>query len=259
MEESLMAGDNKAVPEKSAKKKFSRRAFVVGSGTALAGGALTVVAPNTAEAKKQDSYARATHYLVYDSKNCAGCYGCMTACSLVHDGEVNFSLSRIQMHRAVLDEYPFDVQINVCRQCPTPLCVENCPTGAAHVSAENGNVRMINKEVCIGCKTCLKSCPFIPHRPVWNHLTKKATKCDLCAETPYFHKEGGPGKNQACVDACPASALKVVTELPDQTDISGYDRNLQPPRKAMPKFAMPKGAPKAKPEAKPEAKPNAGN
>lgn len=244
-----MAGDKITAPEKAEKKKFSRRDFVVGSGTVLAGGALAAVSPRAAEAaKKQDSYALSTHYLVYDSKNCAGCYGCMTACSLSHEGEVNFSLARIQMHRAVLNEYPFDIQINVCRQCPTPLCVENCPTGAAHISAENGNVRMIDKEVCIGCKTCMKSCPFIPHRPVWNHFTKKATKCDLCADTPYFNKQGGPGASQACVEACPSSALKVVTELPDQTDISGYDRDLQPPRKTMPKY-MPKGAPKGKPAA----------
>lgn len=243
-----MAGDKKTTPEKAEKKKFSRRDFVVGSGTVLAGGALAAVSPKAAEAaKKQDSYALATHYLVYDSKNCAGCYGCMTACSLVHEGEINFSLARIQVHRAVLDEYPFDIQINVCRQCPTPLCVENCPTGAAHISAENGNIRMIDQEVCIGCKTCMKSCPFIPHRPIWNHFIEKATKCDLCADTPYYNKQGGPGASQACVEACPSSALKVVTELPSQTDITGYDRNLQPPRKAAPKF--PFGSSKRKPKA----------
>ena len=67
-------------------------------------------------------------------------------------------------------------------------------------------------------------------------------------DTPFFNKQGGPGASQACVEACPSNALKVVTELPDQTDISGYDRDLQPPRKAMPKF--PFGAPKGKPAAK---------
>ncbi|MBN2319190.1 MAG: 4Fe-4S dicluster domain-containing protein [Acidobacteria bacterium] len=248
-----MAGDKKTVPVKANMKKFSRRDFVVGGGTALAGGALAVVSPEAAEAAiKQDSYPLATHYLVYDSKHCAGCYGCMTACSLVHEGEINFSLSRIQMHRAVLDEYPFDISINVCRQCPTPLCVENCPTGAAHISVENGNIRMIDKEKCIGCKTCIKSCPFIPHRTIWNHITMKATKCDLCVDTPFYNKKGGPGGTQACVEACVANALKVVTELPDQTDISGYDRDLQPPRKAMPKF--PFGAPKGKSKAAPAAK-----
>ena len=243
-----MAGDKRTVPEKAEKKKFSRRDFVVGSGTALAGGALTVVAPKTSEAAAGEDYPLATHYLVYDSKNCAGCYGCMTACSLSHDGEINFSLSRIQMHRAVLDEYPFDIQIHVCRQCPDPLCVMNCPTGAAHVSAENGNIRMIDSDKCIGCKTCIKSCPFIPHRPIWNHTINKATKCDLCVDTPFFNRQGGPGASQACVEACPSNALKVVTELPDQTDISGYDRDLQPPRKTMPK--SPFGAPKGKPAAK---------
>jgi len=246
MEVSFMAGYKITVPEKAKEKKVSRRAFVVGSGTALAGGALTVVSPNTATAATGEDYPKSGHYLVYDSKHCSGCYGCMTACSLSHEGEINFSLSRIQMHRAVLDEYPFDIQIHVCRQCPDPLCVSNCPTGAAHVSAENGNIRMINKEKCIGCKTCIKSCPFIPHRPVWNHITNKATKCDLCVDTPFFNKQGGPGAQQACVEACPSNALMVVTELPSQVDISGYDRNLQPPPSAKPKFPFPKGEAGAK-------------
>jgi protein NrfC len=155
------------------------------------------------------------------------------------------------VHRAVLAKYPLDIQQNVCRQCPEPLCVKNCPTGAAHVSAENGNIRMIDAEKCIGCQTCIKSCPHIPHRPVWNPATQKAAKCDLCVNTPYYNKKGGPGGSQACVETCPASALKVVAELPSQTDISGYDRNLQPPPKAQPDFPIPKGAPGAKSKTSP--------
>jgi protein NrfC len=249
MEVSFMAKDKKRVPEKADNKKYSRRDFLTVGGTALAGGALAVYSPyNEAEAKEKEEYALSTRYLVYDSKNCAGCYSCMIACSLVHEGECNLSLSRIQVHRAVLDEYPFDIQINVCRQCPEPLCVENCPTGACHISVENGNIRMIDSKKCIGCKTCIESCPFIPHRPIWNHNTEKATKCDFCTDTPYYNKKGGINGTQACVEACPANALKVVTELPDQTDISGYDRNLQPPRKPAPKF--PFGPPKAEAKSK---------
>jgi ferredoxin len=76
----------------------------------------------------------------------------------------------------------------------------------------------------------------------------------MCTDTPYYNKKGGVNGTQACVEVCPANALKIVTELPDQTDISGYDRDLQPPRKAMPAF--PFGAPKAKSESKtsPDAK-----
>jgi protein NrfC len=242
-----MAQDQNNVPNQTEKKKYSRRDFLTIGGTAIAGTALAAYTPSKAEAQTEE-YPLSTRYLVCDSKNCAGCYRCMIACYTVNHGEVNFSLSRIQVHRSVLDEYPFDIQINLCRQCPDPLCVTNCPTGACHISAENGNVRMINEEECIGCKTCIQSCPFIPHRPIWNHLTEKATKCDLCSTAPYYNKKGGVNGSQACVEVCPANALKVVTELPDQTDLNGYDRNLQPPRKAMPAF--PFAAPKAKPKAK---------
>jgi protein NrfC len=218
-----MAGDKKK------DKQFSRRDFMRGSGTAIAGGALTVIAATTPviAAEEQKGYPLSTKYLVYDAKHCAGCYGCMTACSLVHDGEVSFSLARIQMHRAVLNKYPSDILIHVCRQCPDAPCVKNCPTGACHVSAENGNVRLITAEKCIGCQTCIKMCPHTPHRTIWNAKTKKSTKCDLCTNTPFYNKKGGVDGVQACVEACPAKVLKVVDQLPSET--GGYEVDLAPP------------------------------
>lgn len=236
-----MAGDNK-----KEEKKYSRRDFVVGGGTAIAGGAIALASAVPAAEAAEENYPLSTAYLVYDSKRCAGCWSCMIACSMVHEGEVSLSLSRIQVHRAVLNKYPTDITTNVCRQCPVPLCVKNCPTGAAHISAENGNIRMIDAEKCVGCETCIKSCPHIPHRTIWNPAKMKSTKCDLCTDTPYFNKKGGVGGAQACVEACPAKVLKVVAELPSQTDISGYDVNLAPPA---PKF-KPGFGPGAKPKSK---------
>ena len=235
------------------KKKFSRRAFVVGSGTIIAGGALTAVTPDTlnaaAESAKSD-YPLSKGYLVYDSRRCAGCQTCMLTCSLVHDGEASTSRSRIQVARNVLAQYPQDIQIYVCRQCPEPLCVKNCPVGACHISTANGNVRMIDPEKCIGCKTCLSACPQVPHRPVFNVATGKSTKCDLCANAPYFSKKGGPLGAQACVTTCPVGALKVVAELPAQTDNSGYDLNFAPP--PPPVIRQPIAAPRATPTPSPE-------
>lgn len=239
---------------KEEKKKFTRRDFVVGSGTILAGGALTVAASEAvtaaAAAPAKTEYALSKGYLVYDSRHCAGCQTCMLTCSLVHDGEAGTSRSRIQVTRNVLGLYPQDIQIFVCRQCPEPLCVENCPTGACHVSAANGNVRMIDPEKCIGCKTCLGACPNTPHRPVFNVALRKSTKCDLCADTPYFSKEGGPSGAQACVTACPVGALKLVAALPSQKDNSGYDLNLAPPPE--PVVREPIAAPRATPSPSPE-------
>jgi protein NrfC len=243
-----MAGENKPVPE-TQKKKFSRRDFVVGSGTAIAGGALTVLSTSAPAAAAADTkYPLSTKYLVYDSKHCAGCYGCMIACSMAHDGEVSFSLARIQMHRAVLNDYPEDIIMHVCKQCPEPLCVKFCPTGACHVSAENGNIRMTNAEKCIGCQTCIKMCPQTPHRTIWNPKTKKATKCDLCTNTPFFNKKGGVTGTQACVEACPKKVLKIVDKLPLET--GGYEVDLAPPA---PKGGFPFGGGGAKPKPKTEA------
>ncbi len=252
-----MAGGDKTAAAKAEGKRVSRRHFVIGSGTALAGGALAVCTAETAIAgtksrKDKAAYPVSTGYLVYDSRRCAGCQSCMLACSLVHEGAASTSLARIQVSRAILTRYPYDIQISVCRQCPEPLCVKDCPTGACHVSAANGNVRMIDAKKCIGCGTCLKACPHTPHRTIWNPALNKSTKCDLCSDAPYFSKKGGPAGNQACVTTCPMGALKLVAELPSQADISGYDVNLAPPPappKAGPGAPPPSGEPSAKPAA----------
>jgi protein NrfC len=228
-----MAKGKQAKTQKKEGKKYSRRDFVVGGGTVLAGGALAAYVPPTAlaatKAAKSPNYTTSTGYLVYDSRRCSGCQSCMIACSLVHEGAAGASLSRIQVSRAILTRYPYDIQISVCRQCPEPMCVKSCPSGACHVSTANGNVRMIDAAKCIGCGECLKACPHSPHRTVWNPAANKAAKCDLCANAPYFSKKGGPAGSQACVTTCPMGALKLVAALPSQTDVGGYDINLAPP------------------------------
>jgi len=167
-------------------------------------------------------------YLVVDSKRCAGCLSCMLTCSLVHEGIESLSLSRIQV---VLDEFqkwPVDTNIQQCRQCVNPLCVQACPTGACHVDTANGNVRVINESKCIGCQQCISACPFIPHRTIWNAKTNKATKCDLCINTPFWSETGGPSGKQACVEVCPVGAISFTSVVPSQLDTVGYEIDLTP-------------------------------
>jgi protein NrfC len=236
------------------KKAILRRDFLAGSGAAMAAGTLGVCVAESASAllaatpqETKPAFAASSGYLVYDSRLCLGCQSCMFACSMTHEGEASPSLSRIQIIRDApsFTKYPYDIVMSVCRQCVSPLCVQNCPTGACHVSTENGNVRMIDQKKCIGCQRCIHSCPQRPHRTVWNPVKKKSTKCDLCADAPYWSRQGGPGGNQACVEICPAKALKLVKEAPSQTDIAGYDVHLAPPP------PPPKAAP-SKPAAKKE-------
>jgi protein NrfC len=224
-------------------KPILRRDFLVGSGTAIAAGALTVCAAESMAASEA-SYEPSTGYIVYDSRLCLGCQSCMFACSMTHEGEGNPSVSRIQIIRDApsFTKYPYDIVMSVCRQCVTPLCVQNCPTGACHVDAANGNVRRISEEKCIGCKQCINSCPQRPHRTIWNPVKNKSTKCDLCTGAPYWSRQGGTGGRQACVEICPAKALKLVKEAPAQMDVAGYDVNLAPP--PTPKPVLPKPAAK---------------
>jgi protein NrfC len=236
-------------------KKFKRRDFLAGTSVAAAAGAIAACASGsvaTALAEGKVSYPASTGYLVYDSRLCLGCQSCMFACSLTHEGEANPSLSRVQIIRDApsFTKYPFDVVMSLCRQCVTPICVQNCPVGACHVDAANGNIRRIDQAKCIGCQMCIKSCPQRPHRTVWNPVKKKSTKCDLCADAPYWSQKGGPTGKQACIESCPVKAIKLVAETPSQTDVSGYDVTLA---QAAPKtggfggFQM-GGAPKAAPK-----------
>jgi protein NrfC len=230
-----MPGDKKAVNEESsAKKQLSRRDFLVTGGTVVAVDALIATTPAKAvvplsPVAAATSYAASEGYLVYDSKKCAGCTTCMLSCSLVHFGVQNLSRSRIQVMQDSFAKFPNDVTMAPCRQCKVPVCVQSCPTGAAFVDAAHGNVRRIDSEKCIGCKTCLKMCPQQPRRTVWVTIDGKgkSSKCDLCVDTPFWNEKGGPGGKQACVESCPMMAIKFVTEMPNQEETDGYDINLR--------------------------------
>ena len=236
-----------AESEKSDKKSRTvlRRDFLTAGGAAIAAGALGVCAPESTAAvltqteAPKASYAPSNGYIVYDSRLCLGCQSCMFACSMTHEGVANPSLSRIQIIRDApsFTKYPYDIVMSVCRQCVSPLCVQNCPTGACHVDTANGNVRIIDQSKCIGCKRCINACPQRPHRTIWDSAKRKSAKCDLCADAPYWSEQGGPGGKQACVETCAVKALKFVAEAPPQLDVAGYDVNLAPPPKVFPKMA----------------------
>lgn len=232
--------------ERRERRLVSRRRFLFGAsavvvGTAVFGGYKPVAAlasgstTNTIRMPVQDllaegvrfSVAPSIAYLVVDPEKCAGCTSCMLACSMAHEKKASLSTSRIQIVQTPLAAFPSDLDIYQCRQCTEPLCVDNCPTGACHLDAANGNLRVIDQDKCIGCQTCLHLCPHPAHRTVWNAETKKATKCDLCSDAPYLGQPGGPGGKQACVLACPMGALAVVTDVPSQRDDTGYRVNMR--------------------------------
>lgn len=208
-------------------QEFSRRSFLkMASGVALAvgfGGAL----PNLINLGDGVVAIPASGgYLVVDTKKCSGCASCMLACSLVHEGKENLSLSRMQVMQNPFVGFPNDIVQLQCKQCTHPSCVEACPTGALKADPQNGYVRLVEAEKCVGCQQCIEACPQIPARIQWNHEAKHSQKCDLCANTPYWSEKGGPDGKQACVEVCPLKAIKFVKDIPTQND-SGYQVNLR--------------------------------
>lgn len=207
--------DQSGEPEKKKvrDRKYSRRDFLICSGTLVAGGILSpyasseIFAGALGKSPIKKPYPNSKGYLEFNSRLCSGCQSCMIACSLVHEGVASLSLSRIQITRTLFRDYPGDMQAFACQQCPEPMCVIKCPSGACYVNREKGNVRMIDADKCIGCGTCLEACPYSPHRILWDTRNNKALKCDLCAEAPFLDKEGGPSGSQACVETCPQGAL----------------------------------------------------
>lgn len=164
-------------------------------------------------------------YLLVDMKKCSGCTSCMLACSLTHHGRTGQSLARIQVIQDSFAKYPADITISQCRQCPYPACVGACPTGAMHVDKETG-VRTVDESKCIGCERCVNACPFTPARALWNSEEKHAQKCDLCKDTPFWDKEGGPDGQRACESVCPMRAITFTKQVPIQSD-EGYTVDLR--------------------------------
>jgi len=169
-------------------------------------------------------------YLLVDTKKCQGCLSCMLACSLVNDGVESLSLSRIQIIQNSFENWPEDLNIEQCRQCVEPACIEACPSGALHASLAFGNIRMIDAEKCIGCGSCINACPYTPAHPILVEsgeakCKKNSRKCELCADAPYHWDEvgGGPAGKQACIEVCPVKAIKFTSEVPESYNVNLRD------------------------------------
>jgi protein NrfC len=166
-------------------------------------------------------------YLLVDAKKCQGCLSCMIACSLVHEGDINISLSRIQVMQNPFESFPDDIEISQCRQCVKPACVDACQSGALFIDKSNGNIRRVDESKCIGCKLCIEACPFKASRSIWNYQQDYAQKCDLCTKAPHWDQMGGVNGKQACVSICPVGAISFTQNIPVQEKDYGYNVNLR--------------------------------
>ena len=194
----------------------SRRDFIKYSGLAIAG--IYVTGCTSGPGLKKASWG----FILVDTNRCQGCQSCMLACSLVHEGALSFSNSRIQVLSNPYGRVPDDITISQCRQCTQPACLNACPTGALARDPGHEFVATIDPAKCIGCQKCINACSWAPARSIWNNETGKSQKCDMCANASHWGETGGPDGKKACVEICPRRAIAFSNIIPAQNDPDSY-------------------------------------
>ncbi len=131
-----------------------------------------------------------------NEKWCLGCHLCEYYCAFANSGKDDM-VKALKDHkiapRIKVEEHNGITYAVQCRHCEEPLCVKGCITGA--LSVQNG-VISIDTDKCVGCCTCILSCPYgaISHSD-----TGVIQKCELCTK----NADGTP----QCVAGCPNRAI----------------------------------------------------
>lgn len=130
--------------------------------------------------------------LVVDPEKCDGCRKCETACSVFHTGADDPARSRIR----IISWENIGLYLPItCQSCDQPFCTEVCPAKACRRDLKTNKV-LIDKDKCIGCKTCILACPF--GVPLFDKTERVTVKCDFC--------DGDP----QCVPCCEPGALTYI-------------------------------------------------
>ena len=131
-----------------------------------------------------------------NEKWCLGCHLCEYYCAFANSGSDDMvkALKDITIHPRIKIEERQGISFAVsCRHCEEPLCVKSCITGALTIY---DGVITTDSDKCVGCYTCILSCPYGAVMPSGSGAIQK---CELCVKNSF----GTP----ACVQGCPNKAI----------------------------------------------------
>ncbi len=130
-----------------------------------------------------------------NEKWCLGCHLCEYYCAFASTEQTDIAraLKDIKINPKIRIEEHKGITFAVsCRHCEEPLCVKGCISGAL---TRRDGVITIDKDRCIGCYTCILSCPY---GALSESDTGAVQKCELCTS-----RGGVP----MCVKGCPNGAI----------------------------------------------------
>ncbi|MBI2504801.1 MAG: dimethyl sulfoxide reductase anchor subunit [Candidatus Latescibacteria bacterium] len=160
---------------------------------------------------------------------CMGCHACEVACAEQNGLPVEVLWRRVGEVEA--GTYPHVRSLFIssgCNHCLEAPCMKGCPVDAYQVN-EKGIVIHLD-EVCIGCQYCTWNCPY--GVPVYQPDRRIVSKCDMCT-----HRLD-EGRDPACVQACPAGAIRIET-VPRQEVVENYLRDGAGPALPSPEITIP--------------------
>lgn len=132
-----------------------------------------------------------------NEKWCLGCHLCEYFCAFAgtRAQDMARALKNVKINPKIRLEEGKGICFAVsCRHCKEPLCVKACITGALR---KVDGVIKADKSRCVGCYTCVMSCPYGAIAP--SPEGGAVEKCELCV--------GTSDKTPACVKGCPNGAI----------------------------------------------------
>lgn len=138
----------------------------------------------------------------FEFKRCSGCMACVVACQDQNDWEAGEAGQKSFRTVTGFEQEPYPARIAclsiACMHCGNAPCLMACPTGALFRHAATGVVD-VNRDLCVGCRSCALACPFGAPKFM---ADGKMAKCDLC------HVRIEHGLQPACVQTCTTGALQ---------------------------------------------------
>lgn len=118
--------------------------------------------------------------MAIDLNRCFGCQTCAAACKVANNNPIEQIYSYVRTEGGgvgndcaggsydapQLSYLPFS-----CQHCASPKCVDVCPTGASQ--QRDDGIVWVDSELCIGCESCMKACPYQTEYKIRTHLSDK--------------------------------------------------------------------------------------
>ena len=139
---------------------------------------------------------------VFHEEKCIQCHGCELACRTCKPTQDHIYRRKIaNVWHGAYPNVTCSAETIACKHCDQPLCMDACPVDAITKDAQTGAV-VVDWQSCIGCKACLRACPWdIPQFT----SERKMDKCNMCQDEA--------GENYVvppCVRSCPTGALELL-------------------------------------------------